>query len=483
MAFFGTGKKVDAQRKTLRFGLVAWPTNLDPRDVQDSTTLVVLTQIFEKPLKISPTSGEPEPALLKELPRPATLPNGKQSWKATVRPDVCFSDGNPLTARAMADCLTPGDIGAEEIVVNGNEILFILKQPNPLFPLMLAAPYCGIFSRSHSGFLGTGPFSLAAPPSDDVIRLERNDRYRDEVALDEIQFVHIRPDDDGRPTRLLEAISKGEIHITNGLSRSDVSPLHGVRKSFKAENSVAILHFNSRRLTDRHLRKALALAIDRRAIAALSYDNPLAFIASGLMPPAFPQIPDRHRTSLTNAKAELDLCAQTIPRKLTLLEVFSPRPYLPHPHLVSDEIRRQLQPLGFEVEIVVSTDFEDFYTKCQEAEFDLVVGGWIADTNHPADFIEANLGSKFIPTKGARPGYRFNLGGYQSAEVDQAIDEYRSGNTAEARYVLSERLAGDTPLLALMYGPSVVVYLPSVQGFRHDAMGDHLLVTIDLVDP
>ena len=482
MALFGLGKKqASKEAKILKFGLAAWPANLDPRDAQDHTTHLALSQMFEKPVRISQASSEPEPDLLAELPRLVVNSEGQETWVARVRDDVLFSDGVPLTASHIASCLASCDIGTQfEVLSSDHEITFIPKQPNPLFVSILAAPYCGIFRREGNQFIGTGPFKLSEPLSPEFIRLERNEHYRNEVPLDGIDFVNVPPDPDGHPTELIRRIADGEIHITNGISRSDVSKLPGVPRSFTPGTSTAILHLNSRRLKDPHLRKAIALALDRRALASLSYENSLAFTATGILPPAFPPIPDRLRHSVAEAKEELELCVDPVPKTIKLLEVYSSRPYLPHPTRTSQGISEQLAKIGIKVETMQSEDFTDFYDKCRDGNCDLIAAGWIADTTNPADFIEANLGSEFVPEHGTRPGYRFNHGGYQNKLMDEAIADYRVGDTAQARYAIAQMIAEDTPLVALLYGPSVVVHLPNVKGFQHGLTGDYILSEVDL---
>ena len=487
MGPFGPDKQIKMGSKILNFGLVEWPNHLDPRKIHDNTALIVLSQVFEKPLRITRdgTAEEAtlEPSLLEALPVPRTRSDGKQIWTARVRTDVLFSDGIPLTAETMAVCLSTTDLGNQyKMQVHGSEISFVLDQPNPHFPLQLAAPYCGIFRTRDSHFLGTGPFELMDDPDDECISLKRNGHYHGSIALDGINFWNTPKDSDGRPTELVRGLETGRIHMTDGLSRSDVSSLPGIPRSLKPGNSTAILHINCERVSDPHLRRAIATALDRRALAAVSYENPLAFTASGPLPPIFAPVPDRLRTSLDSARSELTRCTSPIPEKLRLLEMFAPRPYLPHPRRISNEIVRQLASLGLEVEIVTSEDYPDYYAQCQDADYELTVSGWIADTSHPADFLEANLGSHCLPQPGTRPGYRFNLSRYQDPKMDQAIDDYRKGNSLEARIGVSERLAEDTPILALLYGPSVIVHLPSVRGFEHRTNGDHCLASVDLVE-
>ena len=481
MAFFRRKPK-ETEPKILNFGLAVQTRDLDPRRVQDNTTALVLRQVYETPMIPDKDNGEALPLLLAEAPTGKILADGREIWTARVRDDIVFSDGTPLTSKIMAKALTDNDIGGQGATVEaqGDRVLITLERPNPLFPNTLAAPYSGISLEAPTGLLGTGPFRLAKSTDRSVIRLVKNPNYRDPIALDGIHFVYMEPDDQGRPTSLLEAVKQGKIHITNGLPRDDVADLKGVVKSFQPGNSTALLHFNCRRLEDPRLRRALALAIDRSALARLSYENALAFCASGPLPPMFGSMPDGIRESLSAAKSELEASTQELPPKITLLEVWAPRQYIPHPQRVSQGIAQQLSQLGVEVEIQTTASFDDFYDRCRTYDYDLALAGWISDTPHAADFLESNLGSSCIPEVGKAPGVRFNLSGFTNSDVDRALLELRSGSS-QALDEIAKQLEEATPFLALLYGPSVVVHQHSVKGYQHQSVDSYRLWEMDLL--
>jgi ABC-type transport system substrate-binding protein len=482
MAFFGRGKpKKDKSPKILKFGLAVKTRVLDPSKVQDNTTALVLRQVFETPMIAMDDRSEPLPLLLAETPRSRILEDGREEWTARVRKGIVFSDGTVLDATLLAQALAGNDVGGQgaSVTAEGNGIKIVLERPNPLFLYALAAPYSGVSIRTSEGVIGTGPFKLASHDDPNVVRLVRNERFRDPVALDEIHFIYFEPDEQGRPTGLREGIKSGEIHITNGLPRDDVADLPGIIKSFQPGNSTSILHFNTRRLTDRRLRRALAMAIDRSALARCSYENPLAFSASGLLPPMFGSFPDGIRESLQAAKTELLASEQEIPERLTLVEVWAPRQYIPHPRRVSSALVEQIGQLGIAVDIIETRGFDDFYDHCRKYDYDMVLAGWISDTPHAADFLEANLGSNCIPEVDKAPGVRFNLSGFSDDEVDRSITELKRGD-ASALERIRQRLSDCTPLLPLLYGPSVVVHQPGVKGYVHHAVDSYRIWEMDI---
>jgi len=146
------------------------------------------------------------------------------------------------------------------------------------------------------------------------------------------------------------------------------------------------------------------------------------------------------------------------PARLRLLTVWAPRPYVPHPRPVAEAIARQLAVLGIQVEIVTPRNSDEFFRSCERAEYDMVLGGWIADTPDPADFLDANLHSEHIQSPGVGRGVgHINLARYRSGAMDEALRRFRQDPTADNRAAVLQLVAREVPLLPLMYGPTVVV--------------------------
>jgi ABC-type oligopeptide transport system substrate-binding subunit len=125
---------------------------------------------------------------------------------------------------------------------------------------------------------------------------------------------------------------------------------------------------------------------------------------------------------------------------------------------VAEAIARQLAVLGIQVEIVTPRNSDEFFRSCERAEYDMVLGGWIADTPDPADFLDANLHSEHIQSPGSGRGVgHINLARYRSGAMDEALRKFRQDPTSENRAAVLQLVAREVPLLPLMYGPTVVV--------------------------
>ena len=447
-----------APRKTLRVGIVARVPTLDPRQARDLVSTLAVQQIFETAYAVPRGEGAAPPVLFTgPLVEEAA---GRRS--AAVRPGILFSDGSALTAAVIATSLNKVEALREQahIEAAGDRVAFTLRKPNPRFDLALTLNHSAIVLEKDGKQLGTGAF-IAAPGSTlDALRLVRNPHYRARPALDEIAFTIYPPTQDGRPEALIRAIEGGEVDFTTMLSRTDAGEAKGVRKAFQPSNSTASLYFNTERpeLRSAEVRRALALAVDRIKVTEVSYANALAFSATSLLPPMMGVFRDGISADPDKARALFAAAPPPRPSRLRLLTVWAPRPYVPHPRPVAEAIARQLAPLGIQLEIVTPRNSDEFFRACERGDYDMVLGGWIADTPDPADFLESNLHSEHIqsPTAGRGIGH-INLARFRSPVMDVALRRFREDPTPENRSAVLQMVTREVPLLPLMYGPTVVV--------------------------
>lgn len=467
-------------RKILRVGMLAPVNTLNPRESRDSVSTMAVSQVFETPV----TAGRGEGAAVPLLFTGPLVQESTTRYSATVRGGITFSDGTPLNAAAVAASLARVDDVKEQAAVEvaGERIVFNLKSPNPRFDSVLTMVHCAIVLDRGGKLAGTGAFVVPPGATPDALRLVRNPRFRDPVALDEVAFTRYPPDADGKPGALMEAIEKGDVDFTNALSRTDAGEVKGVRKSFQPGNSTAILYFNTERpeLKSAETRRAMAMAIDRVSVTEVTYSNPLAFAATGLLPPMM----GAHRDGLpfdpVRAKALFHKAPAPKPARLRMLIVWAPRPYLPHPPLAADRIARQLKELGVEVQVHVPRSSDEYFQMCARGDYDMVLGGWIADTPDPAEYLEANLRSDRIQSPAVKAVASINLGRYRSPAMDAALKRYRETGAPENRDAILNLLSEDVPLLPIMYGPTVVVSAWRVKNVEVTPMGVPNFAKFDL---
>ncbi len=461
---------------TLRVGLLAPVHTLDPHGGRDFVSATILEQIFETPFAPAETIDQPaRPVLFAEPLRPEAGGEDGRVISAPVREGLRFSDGTPLTAELLAEILSGAGRLAEQTAIEARKgrVVFRLDRPAERFDLTLTHQYCQVALKRGAETLGTGAYRVAADSTPERIRLEPNPHYPSPPRIREILFVAYPPDADGRPQALLDAIDSGEVHFSNVLSREDLAQVRGVRKWLEPGSGTAILYFNTERpgLSDSRVRRALAFAIDRAEVARISYHNPMAFSATGLLPPMMGTWRDGIAHDPKRALALLSQAAEARPGRLSMLLIFGPRPYLPHPRAVADYIVERLATLDVEVSVHQAESMERYFQEAVRGDYDMVLSGWVADTTDPVDFLDAILSPDSIPSPGRRIVFDGNLARWSNPAAGESLGRFRQQPSEENKARLLELMHEEMPLLPLMYGPTIYVYSPRLQSFRPSPLG------------
>lgn len=460
--------------ETLRVGLLGPVRSLDPWGKQDFESTMVLSHVFEPPFLLSEGDADPEPLLLAERLRPESG-DGSGAVSAAVRSDVRFSDGTPLTAELLVESLSRSTLLRRNADVEAKDgrVIFRPKRPGVRLDTVLSQRHCGVVLVRDGELLGTGPYRLDPASTPERTRLVHNPEYRDPVSVDTVELVAYPVNDSGEPESLLEAVEQGEVDFCNVVSREDIGRLRNVRKWLEPGSGTAILYFNteSPALADPKVRAALAQGIDRGEVAKTCYPNPVAFTASGLLPPMMGSFRDGIAFDPKHAAALLRQADGDRPRRLTMLLIHGPRPYLPQPRAVAENLTEQLGKLEIEVEVREAATLEDYFREAARGEYDLALSGWLADTMDPADFLETILGPDSVPGDDRRHVIDGNLSHWRSEEMKQALQRLADDPDHENKQAILDLLRRETPNLPLLYGPTIYVYSPRVSGFKPSPLG------------
>jgi ABC-type transport system substrate-binding protein len=465
-----------------RVGTLAPPSGLDPRTARDTASHTMLRQIFEPPFVIR--QGRTVPLLFAE-----SLRDDRNNIRsARVAEGVLFSDGTLLTAEIVAKSLAKTSAVTDKATVRheGDRVVFELKEPNPRFDLLLASTSCCVVLEKSLQLLGTGPFMFERSPSlrqlqaATEVTLVRNPHSKRTVAMQSVTFsIYTVP-------KLLEACERGDVDFTAALTSLHAAkiPLGVVYPSIQNGVSTAFLSFNcaSPLLADKRLRRALALGIDKTAIAKHSFEkNPLAFVAKDILPPAIDAMEfDLFPHNAVEAQRVLADASIRKPDRLRMLIPWAPRPYAPNPALIGDEIARQLRALGVGVEVTPPRSSDDYYAAIAAGRYELVFSGWIPDTPDPADTYESLLSSKMIPRVGGTHANANNLSRIESEAIDRAVATFRTAPTAENKSALRKAVQDDVPLVPILKGQAVIVLSRRVRSFEHAIDGVYALDSLTI---
>jgi ABC-type transport system substrate-binding protein len=285
---------VHAQRgHTLRIDMDAEPGRLSPiLSPSVWARRITLGTIFE-PLLRYEGPGHYAP----RLARSWHVQPGGLEIRIELEPGVTFHDGRPLTSSDVQFTLdtirTPGkgvdqlrplldDVDAVELI-SSHELRIRLKRPNgyvlralaeiPILPMHV---YDGSLYGG-GALVGTGPWKLGSNKGG-VVHLTRNDKYwGGPPAIADVEFVY-QPD----AAIALTAAKRGELDVIPALIPAhwpDQAMAPGVTASFLplelAPPRFRYLGFNTAHapLDDERVRHALALLVDRGAIAKRVFDG------------------------------------------------------------------------------------------------------------------------------------------------------------------------------------------------------------------
>ncbi len=451
-----------AATKILRVGLLSEAHSFDPRTAHSVESTFVLRQVVETPFTEVYGTTEVEPALFAGPLRPRE--GQPDVLEAELREGLTFSDGSPLRATEAARLLRESAQmqGQAKVTSEGPLLVFRLLRPNARFDLVLSHLQCGLYRRTGGALLGTGPFQLTPESTPGAVRLVRNPRYREPVALDEVHFRTYPPDEDGRSTALLEALEKGEVDLSLSLGREGIEAARNVRKSILPGVSVAMLFLNADRpkLRDRTLRAAIAHSIDRLQVTRTSYTNALAFAATSVTPRPLGPADDGLTYQPQRAQELLASLAGPKPDSLTLLNMWGPRPYLPYPQRAAEAIAEQIGALGIGLRIEPASSGEEHNQRIMAGDYDLALAGWVADTMDPCDFLDCCFASDRVPLPNDEGllSVACNYGHLRSLQMDAALNRYRVDRQQENLRAIVDVIEREVPLVPIMYGSSTCVH-------------------------
>jgi ABC-type transport system substrate-binding protein len=456
--------------RILRIGVLAGVGTLDPRELGDTITGLVLGQIFETAYRVT-ASGSIEPNLFAE-PLREDRSGAQPVYSAAVREGIVFSDGTPLTAQLVAASLSKAGAlrGRATVSVRDGRVQFAMSGPSPRFENVLTQWNCGIVLEKGGALYGTGAYRFPAPVSMHMlrdqgeVRLVRNPRYRGTAYADELIFAIYPVDADGTPTALIEAAKQAKIDVTLHLAAQDLirHGISGYSPMMQPGNSTGFLFLNTERpmFRDASLRRALRDAINPVAIAEVNYEkNHFAFVAGDIIPLVMAKAtgitPTRDRELLRNHPAK--------PPSIQVVMPWAPRPYMPKPLPSAQELSRQLAAYGIDVRLKQPRNSEETFRILANGDYDIGLGGWVADNPDPTEFYESLLSSAQVSRNGQ---YLSNLARWSDAETDAALAAFRVNPSLANRKVITDIIETQAMIVPLIYGASTAIRARKVKDFH-----------------
>lgn len=258
------------------------------------------------------------------LAQSSTVSPDELSWTFTLRPDLTFSDGSPLTATDVVASLERARTDETNIysalttawksvsALNPETVRMDLNVPTPKLESVLSYPFATIVPAAdaadteyYNAPVSAGMFSLESWDEGSEARFVRNENYWDAKPIVERVTMTATADSNTR----LSQVKSGQINFAPDITPSlidqvtepaklDTSQLNGMY-SLVPNNKVAPFD-------NYDVRKAMSLAVDRDQINAEVFEGKSEPLA-GFWPPSMDGYNESVPTSrdLTGAKAAL----------------------------------------------------------------------------------------------------------------------------------------------------------------------------------
>jgi ABC-type transport system substrate-binding protein len=312
--------------------------------------------------------------------------------------------------------------------------------------------------------VGTGPFRIAAVRPGQV-ELEANpDHWAGAPRLKRVVFRRL-PDEDALVTALLAA----DVDLTSAVGQDRVGRLRtDPRVTFDSRIglNVAFLCPNNEKgpLRDVRVRQALARGLDRAQLVERTLGGH-GETARNPLPPSLWGYDRRTKDLALDPASARRLLAEAGYAQgldLELVVADSPRPYLPSPRRVAQEIREDLLAIGVRTRLREIPTWAEYTERVTRGDYEMALLGWQADTMDPNDFLSALLASDSIGTT--------NRSRYRSAAMDAILKRGRMGSDPDSRlsayHEAQSLFQKDMPWIPLYHGSVFTVHRRSLRGLN-----------------
>lgn len=488
------GSSLDST-ETLRRGLGGEPGSLDPGGAADSFSLEVLGDLYEG-LTAEGADGNIVPGVADSW----SVDSTGTRYEFHLRRDAQWSNGTPVRAqdfvnawRRVVDPKHASPVadnlriirGAQDIIaghaipsalavsaVSNDQLVVELTRPAPYF-LELLTHYCTfpVFSesaaRSHDSktWVSNGAYVLVRWEPGGTLQLVKNPSYwdRDHVGTTNVVYVPL-PDENAEWLRY----RAGQLDLTQNVPAAALTSIRAERPN---ELHIApflgtmYYAFNLRSAPFKNnvaLRKALAMAIDRRAI--LQYIQPFGQQpAFGFVPKgtwnyeaqswAWADTPDVARIGYAQRLYEVAGYSKSVPLHLKLL--FNSNPGIKQLAIAVAAMWKEA--LGIETELI-DEEYRVFLDSRKDySRWNVVRLAWLADYNDAGSFLDT--------FRSTSPN---DDSGYDNPQFNALIEEAENtADTQKRRAVLesAERvMLADYPVIPIYFYSSKRLFKPYVHG-------------------
>jgi ABC-type transport system substrate-binding protein len=475
---------------TFRYQIAEGPTTLDPARTGSIIASGVVDRIHDGLMTLDRVRHLPVP----EIARSYTVSADGLVYTFELDPDARFHNGRQVLASdvkySLERLLAPGTeseyawalervSGAaayragEELAVSGIEtagtgiVRIHLERPFASFLLSLTIPAASIVPGEEIDQLGEqfgqspvgcGPFRFVARNNNKIVLGAFSDHHRYSPQVGQLVFV-VEPD----PETALRSYQKGELDLVSSLH---VGSVHSLQQGYGAD-----LHFfpgicwygfcfqcRQPPFDDARLRRAIALAIDRRALVksmeVVRLDPLVGMVPSTVSGHSRLNLDDYHDPELA---AKL-LADAGYPQGRGMAS----QPYCSmsdrRQEVVLAHLQEKLGLLGIEIESCLDSSASTFQEKLQAGQLPIFRYGWCGDLLDPEAYLLPRFHSQG----------KSNFTRYSNPEVDRLLDSAATESDSATRLILYQQaeslIIDDAPCVSLFQSTEAILLQPVWKG-------------------
>ena len=425
---------------------IEWSKDIQTMDVHKTTdNYQIPLSVFDRLLEVQ-LNDDGSTELVNSLAKEYSVSDDGLTYSFTLRDDVVFSDGTPLTAQdvkatfdrmftlkdSVQTDFTSGIKGAQDVldgkadtlegvqVTDDYHFTITLEEPFAGFLSILATPTCCIMSAKNlesagedfgmvpDKTIGSGPYMVKEWVRNDSVTLVRNPNYWGEPGSAEEVRIKVYPE----AASMSMAFQSGDLDLLD-CDFLDASVIESVYETAYADQMVQVnrlgtymflLNEKVEPLNDVRVRKAIQMAVDRQSILDAIF-NGHGVLVDGIYPAGSIGFTEDNQGWLKydpeGAKAllaeagyadgfDLELCADSSAsaNRLNILQI----------------IQQNLQDVGINANIV-NYDESSWLALRKSGDMPCFVGVWTLDYNDPSNIIDT-----FFGTPEATKGRSLNYG-------------------------------------------------------------------------
>ena len=493
LIIFGTGcdlesgtngtKEVKIEKnEILKVALPYKARSFDPHINKDSATLAVTSQIYDTLFYLD-DKGDLHPDLAESY---EVLSDSDIILH--IRKDVYFHNGDRLTSADVANSLIKTmESPVSKVIVSsiisvkdiGDDKVEIIHSCTPSMLLRHLSHASTAITKNIPSFrsgeedltiVGTGPFKMEKWGNGENIRLASFDKYFDGASkIKELYFETI-PESSGRYI----ALETGEIDIAYDLLASDIKLANKNQKVntiVRPSLGIDFVTINTHKITDKRVRQAIELGINKRDISAAVFED-MAKIAPSILPPnVFGYDKDAAIKEYAPKRARELLKEAGYGNGLKLTVYIYDEPSRSQ---MAQVIQGDLKNIGVDLSIE-TLEVSSFLQRTANGEHDMLIGLWHMSTGD-ADFgFYPLLHSSSIGAPG-------NRSFYSNPEVDELLDNARKEQDNDKRAddykKVQKIISDDVPLFPISYKTYMIGISKNVDGFIFSPSGNHVLYKV-----